>query len=112
MRPQTNITDLLIKKGMIHSNQTQNFDYQLTILPNPSSVSSTILFSLPNDVNNVNIVLYDAYQNAGQQLQTIPADRNTNSANVNTTNISTGIYIVYLQVDGIGVASEQLLVIH
>jgi hypothetical protein len=54
----------------------------------------------------------DAYQNVGNQLQSIPVDKNTNSAYINTSALATGIYIVYLQVDGVGVASDQLIVIH
>jgi hypothetical protein len=54
----------------------------------------------------------DAYQNVGNQLQSIPVDKNTNSAYINTSALATGRSIVYLQVDGVGVASDQLIVIH
>ena len=101
-----------IKKGLITNMTNTNFDYQLTILPNPTDVSATVLFSLPPDAEDTRIILFDIYQNSGQQVQTIEADELTNSATINTSALSTGIYLVYLQVRGEGVASEQLIVIH
>lgn len=67
---------------------------------------------MPSEAEEAKLKIFDFYQNPGQQLMEIATDEHTNSAQINTSLLNTGIYVVYLEVDGIGVASEQLLVIH
>ena len=101
-----------IRKGISVSSTSIEFDYQLTILPNPADLTTSVLFSLPSEAQEAKLKIFDLYQNPGQQLMEIATDEYTNSAQINTSLLNTGIYVVYLEVDGIGVASEQLLVIH
>lgn len=103
-----------IKKGngIDINNNENNFDFQLTIMPNPSTTSASVLFSMPPNAKDAQIILFDQYQQMGNQLQTYTPDKLSNTVLINTSNLNTGIYLVYLQVDGVGVASEQLIVIH
>lgn len=69
-------------------------------------------FSRPSTHVDAQVILYDQNQNPGMQMQTVEVDELTNSASLNTSALANGIYIVYLQVNGVGVASDQLVVIH
>jgi len=82
-----------------------------SIYPNPFNPQTTISYSLEDDVDNISINIYDI---TGRKIETL-IDRNQLSGlysiNWNASNLSSGIYIVKMNVDGIYLDSYKLTLI-
>ena len=70
------------------------------IYPNPANQSATISFTII-DKNKVNVNVYDVFGNVVSTLsQSNDFEKGNNTINVNTSNLSSGIYYISLDVNG------------
>lgn len=96
-------------------NQTQTtytyFNYNVGIMPNPAMYNTTISVTIPFGIGLAELKLFDAYNNQGL-LQTHTLQEGENSTNLNVSNLTSGLYTVGIEVDGILVANANLIVIH
>jgi len=80
----------------------------LKLFPNPTSSSTTISYLLPNKYNSASINVYDA---RGEKIaEHILTGVTTNSIIFPTFDLSKGIYIVALTVDGAILDKQKLIV--
>ncbi len=75
--------------------------------PNPSSGSTTIDYTIPEEMNNARLVVFDLN---GKELsgQEIPAGQGT--VKINTSQLTTGAYIYAVVVDGRSLARKKMIV--
>jgi hypothetical protein len=75
--------------------------------PNPSTGSTTIDYTIPAEMNNARLVVFDLN---GKELsnQEIPAGQGT--VKINTSRLTTGAYIYAVVVDGRSLARKKMIV--
>ncbi|MCW3103073.1 MAG: hypothetical protein JWO09_1513 [Bacteroidetes bacterium] len=76
--------------------------------PNPASTATTIDYSLPENINEGEIVFYDLQ---GKEIKRFKVDRTFSSLVVSTSDIAAGSYYYQLQVKGNASTSKKLIVI-
>jgi PKD repeat protein len=84
--------------------------FSMNIYPNPASNNTTVLYNLPTSAS-VNIEVLDMLGNVVTSVYSGNQDAGTQSASWNTRNMSTGIYLVRMAVDG-KLYTQRLSVIH
>ncbi len=75
--------------------------------PNPTDGLTTINYTIAEDANNAQLVIYDIN---GVALQTIPVAAGSGSVDVNVTNFTSGTYIYAIVVDGKNLARQKMVV--
>ena len=90
--------------------QTSNFKLQNTKLfqntPNPFSERTEIRFSLPDDAQNAYIYIFDM---SGKMLRQIPVDSSMQSVTINGYELSAGIYLYSLAVNGQEIDTKRMI---
>ncbi len=77
--------------------------------PNPASNIATINYSYSSEVNNANIVVADLL---GKVVKNIPLSSKQGKVTINTIDITDGIYLYSLQLNGRIVSTRKLIVNH
>ncbi|MGH1335423.1 MAG: tail fiber domain-containing protein [Aureispira sp.] len=75
--------------------------------PNPSSTATVIGYSLPQEMNNASLVVFDL---KGQTLSSQEIGAGEGSVELNTSNLPAGVYIYSIVVDGKSLAREKMTV--
>jgi trimeric autotransporter adhesin len=76
--------------------------------PNPFSTDTEISVSLPEDISSANLIFYTM---AGKQLKVIPLlSRGDFTVNVQSNELSSGMYLYTLMVDGKIIDSKRLVI--
>ena len=78
--------------------------YQNT--PNPFSERTEIRFSLPDEAQNAYIYIFDMQ---GKMLRQIPVDASMQSVNINGYELSAGIYLYSLAVNGQEIETKRMI---
>ena len=90
--------------------QTSNFKPQISKLyqntPNPFSERTEIRFSLPDDAQNAYIYIFDM---SGKMLRQIPVDSSMQSVTINGYELSAGIYLYSLAVNGQEIDTKRMI---
>ena len=98
-------------KRMVVNKQNNIIKEDLSLLklfPNPTTSSTTASFLLPDKYSSATIVIYDA---RGKKLsEHILTNTTANSINIPTFDLSNGIYIVALMVDGAIIDKQKLVI--
>ena len=96
--PSNSTTSTLISPSNIQLSQNR---------PNPSSGSTTIDYTIPEEMNNARLVIFDLN---GKELssQEIPAGEGT--VKINTSQLTIGAYIYAVVVDGKSLARKKMIV--
>ena len=79
--------------------------YQNT--PNPFTERTEIRFSLPNEASNAYIYIFDL---SGKMLRQIPVDSSMQSVTVNSYELSAGIYLYSLVVNGQEIDTKRMII--
>jgi hypothetical protein len=76
-------------------------------IPNPFSQETVINYTLPQQVKNASLIVYDL---SGKQLTSFPLELNTQSITITAEKLSAGIYIYNLIADGKIMDSKRMVV--
>ena len=77
-------------------------------LPNPSSSQVKITFTLPEGVNNANLVLYN---NTGQEIRSFIVDNRFGYILLDNSQLSSGVYYYNIEANGIISSTQKMVVI-
>ena len=82
---------------------------RLTVTPNPANNSINV--ALPTYLSEQPVVL-NIYNLSGKLLKTLSIDKEQNTANIATTDLPNGIYLVSYIADGITLSSAKVVIQH
>ena len=88
------------------------FDYQMSLAHNPATSHTVVSFILPEWTRSAQLKVIDQYNQIGTIFQTVVIDLETNTTEINTAGLATGIYIINLVINGEVVEAESLVVLH
>lgn len=89
---------------------SDTFNYNLTITPNPANQQAEVCFTLPENSNNIQLKLIDAYNHIGMLLQAKQIQAGEICKTFNLSAYSTGTYRVILEIAGDPVSGKHLLI--
>jgi len=108
---QSRITNTEIKISTANSiNQINSDNNGLSLeqnIPNPFSHETVINYSLPQQIKNASLIVYDL---SGKQLISFPLDLNGKSISINSDKLAAGIYIYSVMADGKIMDSKRMVV--
>lgn len=93
----------------LQESASQKFAVQLSQnSPNPSRCQTAIAYSIEGDFSTVFIRIADIY---GGVVKTIPLQQSSGSVDVSTSELSPGLYVYTIIVDGIAADSKKMTVV-
>ena len=87
--------------------QQTNPNLFLKIFPNPTKEKVNILYQLPNDDNNAELVIYNSIF---QEIKKIKISSKTKLISINTNNLKKGIYHIVIKTDN-NYSKDKILII-
>ena len=100
----------ILEGNDVETLQTSNFKPQTSKLyqntPNPFTERTEIRFTLPDDAQNAYIYIFDMQ---GKMLRQIPVDASIQSVTINGYELSAGIYLYSLAVNGQEIDTKRMI---
>ncbi|MEM9920000.1 MAG: tail fiber domain-containing protein [Bacteroidota bacterium] len=94
------------KTGSLNSNLNSRIGLNQN-RPNPFSGNTLIEYDIPLELNNAQLVIYDT---KGSVLKIIDIDSGRGTVEFNANNLSSGVYIYAVEIDGKSMARKRMIV--
>lgn len=92
-------------------NNSNNFDYDLIVSPNPANQYVDVCFNLPTNVTNIKIQLVDEYNHVGLLLDEQEMNGNQFCGQFDVSLYQSGTYRVLLEHDGQTATGQHLVIL-